>query len=77
MMIRSFVHKYVLFWKCLPLILFDDKSFFMLRDRDGSQKIPSRKKSPDYRGSMVSESGWKNNGHFFNSFTAATVNEMV
>ena len=77
MMIRSFVHKYLLFWKCLSLMLFVDKSFFMLRDRDGSQKIPSRKKSPDYRGSMVSESGWKNNGHFFLSFTAATVNEMV
>ena len=58
-------------------MLFVDKSFFMLRDRDGSQKIPSRKKSQDFWGSMVSESGWKNNGHSFNSFTAATVNEMV
>ena len=58
-------------------MLYVDKSFFMFRDRDGTEKIPSRKKSQDYRCSMVPQSGWKNNGHFYNSFLAATVNEFV
>ena len=70
-------HIYFLFWKCLFLMLYVDKSFFMFRDRDGTEKIPLRKKSQDYRCSMVPQSGWKNNGHFYNSFIAATVNEFV
>ena len=58
-------------------MLYVDKYFFMFRDRDGTEKIPSRKKSQDYRCSMVPQSGWKNNGHYYNSFIAATVNEFV
>ena len=38
MIIRSFVHKYLLFWKCLSLMLFVDKSFSCLETAMGRRK---------------------------------------
>ena len=45
-------------------------SYLLLRDRDGSKKISSRKTGQDFWGSMVSESGWQNNRQFFKSHSS-------